>query len=349
MYRFLNYDGLVPMDSYAQMDVPPLIRELSKTSIKNDISKKSTALSKRASVDSRANIHFHGQNLAAVKVQGKPQTLNKTLSESLTLTGRVSNLTGNSSNRLENINKADSTRLKSKISKYDAEPSFIAYQMIENNVLDVKKLDTRRMSKGEIEMFKLFISNIVYIKSKARVKVDYKATMNDFVAQVNESLGQPEVKRPDDRLRWVYKRFINQMLMEKTEYRPTKNHQKETYLGVLVQEYFSKNPNTQIYKFGLEVLSNSTFLSKKRLKEMFAKSESFKLAFKNYVSTFLLKDCQREFQNDYQRMYLQLEAVLIENPNKQNKLDSILHETSKRLPWRSVDVQNTIQQVNDTK
>lgn len=274
--------------------------------------------------------------------------MDKTLSESLTLAGRVSNLTRNSSNRLENINKADSTGLKSKISKYDAEPSFIAYQMIENNNLDVKKLDTRRMSKGEIEMFKLFIANIVYIKSKARAKVDYKANMHDFVAQVNESLGQPEVKRPDDRLRWVYKRFINQMLMDKTEYRPTKNHQKETYLGVLVQEYFSKNPNTQIYKFGLEVLRDSSFLSKKRLKEMFAKSESFKLAFKNYVSNFLLKDCQREFQNDYQRMYLQLEAELIKYPNKKNKLDTILRETSKRLPWKSVDVQNTIQQVNDT-
>lgn len=349
MREFYNIDNTRPtelaaMPSFAREPSQRLQRQPSIDPLEIEVPNKGTALSRHSSVDSRTRrplpvAHKLKPIMSLTRVPVELPALGPTISESLTLSRQVSKVSKKPSGQnVGNLSRQSSLKHLPKLPPHE-----VAFEMIENNRLDIKRLELQTMtSQNALNLFKLFVASLVYIRHRGEIRINYSADLENFVQEVNQKLGSPEVKRPDDRLRWVYKKFINQTLMDMTEYRPTKNFRKEKYIGTLVDEFFPTDK-----QYGQMVLNDSTFASKKRIKEMFQSSKTFKRAFKRYSSASLIDVCRSEFITDFIKMYRQLASLLEDNPKKKKDLDSLLFQTHKRLPWRCEDVLATIQQVNE--
>lgn len=220
------------------------------------------------------------------------------------------------------IGKDDSLRTRA---------SHLAYGMIETNRLDLK-------SYGDLTLEeKTFLSNIVNIRHPD-VVIDPDQDLDSFVDQINSKLGQPQTKRNDDRLRWIFKRFIRHTLCKMTPYKPSKLHRREDYMATLTNYYFPLNPELE------EDLLNSTFASKKKLRKLFCLSPLFKNEFFSFVNSQIETLHETESIGHFESIFDYMIETLKTNPEV-TKI-GFVRERFKRLDWRKVDVQDTVRQIN---
>jgi hypothetical protein len=207
----------------------------------------------------------------------------------------------------------------------------IAYHMIENNKLAVKHSDSVSFED------KVYLSNIVNIRNPVLL-VDPTLEIGRFVQEVNKNLGEPQDKRNDDRLRWIFKRAIKFFLCHYTKYRPNKLFRREDYMPTLTKRYFPKNPEME------DDMLNSTFASKKKLMKMFSYSPLFKKDFMEFANNRI----ESLFHEESMKHYAEMHREVIETINKDATAykKGFLKATNKRLDWRSSDVKHTIGQVN---
>ena len=217
-------------------------------------------------------------------------------------------------------------RTRSRTSIHD-----LAYRMIEDGRLDVRQVKVLRLED------KVFISNILNIRNRD-VFVDPNLPDKDFVAQINQNLGEAKEKRNDDQLRWMFKKATKQMLIDNTEYRRNKLFRREEYMGELTKIFFPKCPEME------KSLLDSSFASKKKLKSMFEASKKFKEDFLSFANDKIWVIHREESSKLYEEMYQYTLSRLKNRPADRKK--PFLKDQFKRLPWRDSDVQNTIDQVN---
>lgn len=216
---------------------------------------------------------------------------------------------------------------KEAVVKKEKEIEDIIHQMIESNHLQID----RELSQEE----KVLISCIVSIQSEGKKKVNSNKKSADFVVDVNKNLVIPNDKRSDDRLRWIYKRFIRHLLVKETDYRPNKNHRREDYMADLTKIYFPKD-----WKDMKDELENSKFASKKKLKMLFSKSLKFKEDFLEYTDN-ILDEYREEALNKYKSMFEAVKEAIVKG--KDVSKDCIIKD--RRLPWRDQDVLVTVDQI----
>jgi hypothetical protein len=213
----------------------------------------------------------------------------------------------------------------------DSSIAELTFKMLEQNRLDIS--DARNLSFED----KAFLSNILNIRHTG-IFVSPSLPADEFAGQFNQHLGQPSDKRNDDRLRWIFKKAVKQMLMDHTGYRPNKLFKRENFIGVLTAKYFAGKPEMQTY------LLDSTFASKKKLKTMFQESALFKEEFLDFVNNRVQEIHHSESVRTFDEMHRFFSDRLADSP--QEACRAILREKYKRLGWRESDVKNTIAQIN---
>lgn len=201
-------------------------------------------------------------------------------------------------------------------------------------MLESNRLNTA--SYGELQLYeKLYIANILYIKN--RCKIDPKLDNEEFVHIVNLNLGEAKEKRNDDRLRFIYKRAIKHLLSKTSEYMANKLHKKDNFKGPLVEFYFPNNPEVT------EDLMDTSFASRKKLLKFFKMSSIFKHDFLEFATTEIKNHYFKYTKETFEGMNKHL-TIRYSKKDCELSVD-ILLKTYKRLPWRSEDVQSTIDQI----
>lgn len=228
----------------------------------------------------------------------------------------------------------------------DKETSKIQTPKMEESQLDLAELSFRMLEQNKLDYRdamlldfedKVFISNILNIRHNS-IFVNPNLPLDHFVHELNQHLGQPSDKRNDDRLRWVFKKAIKQMLMDHSDYRPNKLFKRENYIQSLTQRYFPQKPDMETY------LLDSTFASKKKLKKMFLESPLFKEEFLDFVNNRVADIHHKESVQVFSEMHRYLKEHLALYPHAAAR--PFLKDRFKRLGWRESDVNNTIVQIN---
>lgn len=237
---------------------------------------------------------------------------------------------------IENMEKLEvqsrSTEADNSSEKCQNKPSLIdvAIDMVENNQLRISKY-------GDLSDFdKHFLANILYIKNKTRI--DVALSTEEFLSQVNSNMGEVKEKRNDDRLRFVYKRALKHLLAKRSDYMANKLHKMEDFKDPLVEYYFPKHP-----ELAKEVMDTS-FASRKKLLKFFKLSSAFKQDFINFANSELKPLYSRYANETYQGMHKHL-VLRYQKKECDKTSQDILLKAFKRLPWKRVDIQSTIDQI----
>lgn len=242
--------------------------------------------------------------------------------------------------KLERVSSRKSEELTKPIQKSlskaakEADIITTAYSMIENCKLDIKPL------KGKLSFEdKVYISNILNVLLP-KVYINPDLPDDKYVTEINENLkdSQPEEKRNDDKMRWVFKRAIRYFLCTYTDYEPNKLHRREDNMDTLTARFFPKNKEME------KELLNSSFASKKKLTKMFELSPIFKKEFLEFTNVKLTELYKTEVIEHFEKMRTLVNEILENEPNAWKS--GFLKNHHKRLYWRNEDVVKTIEQIN---
>lgn len=205
--------------------------------------------------------------------------------------------------------------------------ALVALNMIEEDCLNegaVEKLSVEDRS---------FIANIVFLRTEGKF-IDPSLPTKDFVARINKVLFTKDVRK-DNLLRWIYKKTLINLLSE-FGYEKTKNHQQVTYLGSLRGKYFPSSDKD------LEnVLGDTSYASKKKLRSLFSQSPAFAKRFSQYVNR---QATSEEAFLKYQRMHSFCIEYLNENPKHLKK--PFIKSKYTVLPYRGSLVREAISLIN---
>lgn len=194
---------------------------------------------------------------------------------------------------------------------------------------------------------KLYLASIVHIRTGLTVNTDSSSNTFDeclssqssdlkFVQEINNNLSQAKEKRNDDRLRFIYKRTIKQMLMDCSKYIANKLHRMNDFEGDFQKLYF---PHSE---YAAREALDTSYASKKKLIKLFKESEAFKKDFLQYTLERVGQDYERSSRESYSSMLNYLKETLAKSATSDS---TTLKKNFKRLPWRQHDVQSTIQQI----
>jgi len=182
---------------------------------------------------------------------------------------------------------------------------------------------------------KMFLSNILFLKNGA--KVSHELETLEFVAKINENLGDSKTKRNDDRLRFVYKRAIKWLLQKCSGYEANKLHRMQDYEVELVNHYFQKNLDIR------NELMDTSFASKKKLQKLFRLSPQFKEDFIWFTEYQMESFYTKYTLETYAAMLKILSAKFVKG---EVIPQDFLFKHYKRLPWRADDVKSTVRQIS---
>lgn len=181
---------------------------------------------------------------------------------------------------------------------------------------------------------KMFLCNILFLKNGA--KVSHELDTADFVAKINENLGDSKTKRNDDRLRFVYKRAIKWLLQKCSGYEANKLHRMQDYELDLVNHYFPKHVDIR------NELMDTSFASKKKLQKLFRLSPQFKEDFIWFTEYQMESFYTKYTLETYAAMLKILQAKFVKG---EDMPQDFLFKHYKRLPWRADDVKSTVRQI----
>ena len=199
------------------------------------------------------------------------------------------------------------------------------------NMINENKLTLVHTSAILSEFERLFASNLIYIRSQKRV--DYTMDTAKFVEHVNAILSDKGCRRNDDQLRFIYKRAIKSLMEKRTDYNRNSKIGMTAYEKDFVNAYFPNNPEVT------NILTDTTFASKKKLQQLFRLSPGFQEDFMEFVTCQILTEYTRHTWKMYGMFYEKLKKMLRDNSEKNEKM---LHKEFKRLPWGAMDITATI-------
>lgn len=204
--------------------------------------------------------------------------------------------------------------------------------------LVIRMIEEGRLSTAEYGFLnatdKLYIANILQVRNGTCPSPSLDN--DDFVDAVNHALSIIKEKRNDDRLRFVYKRAVKYMLSHCSSYTANKLHRMQDFQESLAQKYFKNQP-----ELAKEAMDTS-FASKKKLSKLFMASASFKADFLSFSRGALNHFYSKYTSEVFNNMHKQLLALLAKDSNQ--GVDALAPHF-KRLPWRSSEVQQTVQQI----
>ena len=218
-------------------------------------------------------------------------------------------------------------------------PSISGKEPLELIHVAIRMVNDQNLSISDYKSFlepleKMFLSNILYLKNGA--KVTHELDTVEFVAKVNQSLGDSKTKRNDDRLRFVYKRAIKWLLQKCSGYEANKLHKMRDYEELLTKQYFPHNLTIR------EELMDTSFASKKKLQKLFKLSPQFKEDFIWFTQYQMESFYTKYTQETYAAMLKILSAKFVKG---ETVAHDYLFNHYKRLPWRAADVTSTVRQI----
>lgn len=166
---------------------------------------------------------------------------------------------------LKKINNASSTKNEELMSA-----PVIAYHMIENDYLEESNLS--HLSTED----RAFLSNIVCMRTNGKF-ISPALPEAEYLKMINDVLVTKHIRK-DNLLRWVYKKTLFDILGE-FGYERNRRYDRKAFVDLVVKKYFIEGGN-EIF----ELLNDTTFASKKKIKILFDHSPAFEKRFREYVN-----------------------------------------------------------------
>ena len=207
--------------------------------------------------------------------------------------------------------------------------SQLAIRMVNEELLSIQDY---AFSLETVE--KMYLANIVFLKNGSTV--NHELDTVEFVAKVNQSLGDSKTKRNDDRLRFVYKRAIKWLLQKCSGYEANKLHKMRDYEELLTKQYFPHNLTIR------EELMDTSFASKKKLQKLFKLSPQFKEEFVMFTKYKMESFYTKYTQETYSSMLKILSSKFVKGEEIR---EDFLFRHYKRLPWKNSDLLTTVRHI----